>query len=366
VNPRPLLRRLLFQIHLWAGLVLGIYAVLIGVTGGVLVFHHEILARISPVPTVAEPDRPPQLEQIRAGIVSHHPGWHVWRIETPEAPGQAWQSHILQGSNFRTVFADGFGRVVGERSRGTWLSVVERFHSYLLIPGGRIINGIAGLGLVLLAVSGLILWWPARDRWNTAFKIVRRSSWKGVTYDLHRVGGAIVFGFIILFGATGGAFAWPAAYRTITSLVLPTTPTSTAEPVPMSGEARPVDELVAAAQRAVPETTLVELTVPGPREPVTVVLAHGSSPIARSAQTSQVIVNPYTGEVMIVDDFRTRRIGDRMLSWMAPLHTGQFGGFWIKLLWALAGLALPALSITGFIMWFNRIVAPTLRSRSGS
>jgi uncharacterized iron-regulated membrane protein len=358
-------RRALFQIHLWGGLALGVYAVLIGLTGSALVFHEELVSQVSPLPVVAETSPVRGLEAIRAGIAAEQAGWHVWGLETPEAPGRPWRAFIQQGSTFRTVYADAQGRVVGELTiQGTWLHLVERFHSALLIPRGRLINGIAGLGLVALALSGLLLWWPARGAWPTAFRIVRRSSWKGLVYDLHRVGGALAFVFVVVFGVTGGSFTFRAAYRAITSSVLPTTPKPTPGPVTPSGNARPVDDLVRAAQQAVPETTLVRVLVPwGGEEPVTVELAHGNTPADRARRVSHVSVNAYSGEVVAADDFRNYAAGDHVLNWMAPLHAGHFGGFWVKVLWALAGLALPGLFVTGFLMWCNRVLAPRL-SRS--
>lgn len=356
---RSRLRRAVFQVHLWGGLALGLYALLIGLTGSVLVFHKEIAAWTdAPPPTVSETTEQASIEAIRAGIESHYPGWHIWGLETPSEAGAAWRSYIQQGRTFRTVFADPQGRVVGEVKPGwTWLRVVERFHSVLLIPGGRLPNGIAGLGLVALAACGVVLWWPARGRWNSAFRIVRRSSWKGIVYDLHRVGGIVAFGFIVLFGVTGGYFTWPAAYRSITSVILPTTPKLAERLVAMDGGRRPVDELVANARRAVPETSLVRVLTPQERgQPVTIVLAHGPTPADRQTRTSELTMNPHTGETLTVDDFRKRPAGDRVLSWMGPVHGGHFGGFWVRIVWALAGLMLPALFVTGFLMWWNRVV----------
>jgi uncharacterized iron-regulated membrane protein len=74
-----------------------------------------------------------------------------------------------------------------------------------------------------------------------------------------------------------------------------------------------------------------------------------------------VTLNPHTAEVLAIDDFRQRRAGDHVVSWMGPLHTGHFGGLGLKIVWALAGLAMPALFITGFLMWCNRVLAPRLR-----
>ncbi len=265
----------------------------------------------------------------------------------------------------RMVYADATGRVVGEvATEGTWLQFFERFHSFLLLPGGRLLNGIAGLALLGLALSGLILWWPERGGWHSAFQIVRRSNWKGLVFDLHRVGGVLSLGFTVLFAITGAYFTWPAAYREVAAAVLPTQNRSGAITVQTDGIRLPIDDLVALAKRAVPGTRLVRVLVPqGNRQSVTVVLGHGDTPFGLRTRTSQVVVHPHTGDVLSLDDFRERRAGDHLVGWLGPLHTGNFGGTVVKVIWAAAGLALPALSITGFLMWKNRVLTPRLARR---
>ncbi len=363
---KSFLTRATFQIHLWGGLALGLYVFFIGLTGSVLVFHEEILHLMSPRPRIVVTESTPNLEQIRAGIQAGNPGWHPWSLEAPWESGESWGSYLLKpGSGGKMVFADTEGRVVGEINiKGTWLELCEQFHSFLLIPKGRLYNGIAGLVLVALALSGLYLWWPARGKWNTAFRIVRRSNWKGWVYDLHRVGGALMLGFIVLSGITGGYFTWSAVYKDIVASLLPSKPKQKAAPVLTEGTRLPVDQLVAAAQHAMPETKLVRVLVPKEsKQAVTVVLAHGTTRDDRARNTSQLTLHPHSGEVLAIDDYRQRRIGDHLVSWLGPLHTGHFGGFWVKVVWALAGLSLPAMFITGFLMWCNRVLAPRLARR---
>jgi uncharacterized iron-regulated membrane protein len=363
---RPLLTRALFQIHLWLGLALGVYAVLIGLTGSILVFSREIRETIAPKPVVAPPDAPARLETIRAGVQARYPEWHPWSLEAPAEPDAPWGSYLLRPGGGMMVFADSSGQVVGEsRAEGTWFDLVQQFHSFLLLPYGRLLNGAAGLMLAVLAVTGLILWWPGRGEWPEAFRIVRRSGWKGIVYDLHRVGGVLSFVFVVLFGITGGYFTWPAAYRQIIARVLPTNPQTAPPRVETTGDRLAVDEIVASAERALPGTTLVRVLLPrGGRQPVTVVLAHGTGEPDRMHRTSQLLLNPHTGEVMTVDDYRERRAGDYVAAWMGPLHTGHFGGLGVRVAYAVAGLTLPALFVTGFLMWINRVVAPRMRRRT--
>jgi uncharacterized iron-regulated membrane protein len=49
-------------------------------------------------------------------------------------------------------------------------------------------------------------------------------------------------------------------------------------------------------------------------------------------------------------------LGDAVISWMVPLHFGTFGGWPVKVLWSVFGLAPSLLFLTGFLMWWRRVV----------
>jgi uncharacterized iron-regulated membrane protein len=111
----------------------------------------------------------------------------------------------------------------------------------------------------------------------------------------------------------------------------------------------------------------VRILVPeGQRQPITVVVAHGNAPLDRQTRTSQLTVDSQTGDVLAIDDYRQRRLGDDVVAWIGPLHSGHFGGMTVRIVWAIAGLAFPALFVTGFLMWNNRVLAPWLRRRGST
>jgi uncharacterized iron-regulated membrane protein len=45
------------------------------------------------------------------------------------------------------------------------------------------------------------------------------------------------------------------------------------------------------------------------------------------------------------------------------LHLGSFGGWPVKALWVVLGLAPMFLAVTGVLMWWNRVVSPRLAAR---
>jgi uncharacterized iron-regulated membrane protein len=46
------------------------------------------------------------------------------------------------------------------------------------------------------------------------------------------------------------------------------------------------------------------------------------------------------------------------MAWVAPLHVGNFGGNAVRVAWLVLGLSPPLLFVTGFILWWTRVVRP--------
>ncbi len=61
------------------------------------------------------------------------------------------------------------------------------------------------------------------------------------------------------------------------------------------------------------------------------------------------------------ETFEPRTV-DNVLYWVARVHFGRFGGWSTKALWAAIGLLPPALFVTGFVMWWTRVIRPRSRA----
>ena len=46
---------------------------------------------------------------------------------------------------------------------------------------------------------------------------------------------------------------------------------------------------------------------------------------------------------------------------MRPLHTGDFGGIWVKLIWFVFGLLLSMMVLSGLLIWSKRTAQPPPR-----
>ena len=52
------LRRALFQVHLWSGIAVGLYILMISVTGSVLVYWNELYRAATPEPIISRASEP--------------------------------------------------------------------------------------------------------------------------------------------------------------------------------------------------------------------------------------------------------------------------------------------------------------------
>jgi uncharacterized iron-regulated membrane protein len=74
------------------------------------------------------------------------------------------------------------------------------------------------------------------------------------------------------------------------------------------------------------------------------------------------IPDPFRAAVDYVEPLRPnrprfeRRIGDQILRGAYALHFGNFAGRKLKIAWVILGLVPALLSLTGFLMWINRVI----------
>lgn len=74
--------------------------------------------------------------------------------------------------------------------------------------GGAIV-AVLGLLMILLAVSGLVVWWPGRKRLSHGFRVRLGKGRFARDYDLHNVIGIVSVPFVLMWGVTGAAFELP-------------------------------------------------------------------------------------------------------------------------------------------------------------
>jgi uncharacterized iron-regulated membrane protein len=97
-----------------------------------------------------------------------------------------------------------------ELSRWTSVEWIVKLHSNLLLGStGRLVNGIAGICLTLLCLTGAIIWWPGVKNWRRSLTVSWGSQFPRINWDLHSALGFWSFVFVLLWGISGIYFSFP-------------------------------------------------------------------------------------------------------------------------------------------------------------
>lgn len=369
------MKHTLFQVHLWVGLATGLLVALLGVSGSALVFRGDlerwVVADWLTVPVAGERH---SLDDAVSQALRRYPTRELARLVVPPGPSssvevvlQVQRPRNLAAADLVSVFVDPYTlEVLGVRRKAeTAMGWVQDFH-YALFAGepGLKVNGVAAIGLLLLALSGPVLWWPARGRWRHALK-VRRGPPAATWRDLHAVGGVLSWFALMLITLTALYFAFRStatAVVTLASGAASVAPPTISSPTLPLAAARPAatalpafasfDALVAAARRAEPTARLDELRPARARErPASVSFRlPDDSVVGRH----RLFLDPVTAEVLRIDRHASLDFGGRVFANMAPWHFGSFGGRLTQWLWFVVGLVPALLLGSGFWLWLRK------------
>jgi len=294
-------RKALFQLHLWTGLGVAIYIVVISVTGSLLVYRNELYRAATP-PSVTVRSSGTRLseEDLRAAAMRAYPGYRVTRLISGRRRNQPVDISLTRGTTIKQRLFDPYtGNDLGDAVPiGIWLvSTVMDLHDNLLAGRtGRKVNGVGALFVIVLAITGLMIWWPGLTTWRRRLTVHRGVGWKRWTWELHGMMGVWSLLFILLFGVTGLYLSYPETFGSLADVIQP--------PTDLNVGTRAVDSIM-------------------------YWLAY----------------------------LHFGRLGGRI-----P-HCGRgFCDATTKAIWAFFGLVPAVMAITGALMWWNRVLRPHART----
>jgi uncharacterized iron-regulated membrane protein len=325
------LRRAVFQVHLWAGVALGLYVLAISVSGSAVVFRNEIYAAADNGPRIVEvKGERLTVEQLKVAAKRLYPEdtlSFVWPGKEPNHATEVWMDHYGERNQrlFNPYTGEDLGPSVPYPIQVT--SWFMQLHTDLLTGDtGRQVNGVASIVFSLLCVTGAIVWWPGVEKWKRSLWANPRAGWKRFNWDLHSAIGFWSIALVLMWGLTGIFLVWPLPVQKMVNHFSPLIQYAIPEEVPDEPSAMATPRPNLAAQPAPKEFKFGKGFGKG----------KGRPPIRRSA-------------------------GDKFLRWLYYLHFGNFAGTKTKALWVVLGLLPAVLFVTGTIMWWNRVLSPSAR-----
>ena len=223
---QTLVRRAIFHIHLWTGIAIGIYIILISVTGSVVVFRRDLSQwKLGNVPAGEAVGQRMTEEKIRELALRKYPGWEITEVGIPRrrlSPAEV--TLVKDGQTIGHRFNPYNGAYMGE-AYPTSIRVMEwlvDLHDNLLAgEKGRQANAVGGGLLVVLCISGLVIWWRGAGNWVKGLYFAPRSRWKRINFDIHSALGFWSLPILLLWGVTGVYFAFPEPFVAIVNYFEP-------------------------------------------------------------------------------------------------------------------------------------------------
>jgi uncharacterized iron-regulated membrane protein len=219
------LRRSCFQIHLWTGLALGLYIVVLSLTGSALVYRRELVVLFrTPIPANESLRRRLSIGELRATAQARYPGHAITDLKEAVTRRTAvvYVTVERNGATTERLFNPYTGEDLGAAfTRGERAVLwTVRLHDELLFGRpGRYWNGVASAFVTLLCLTGAIVWWPGVHRWRRSLSVRSRAGWRRLTWDLHSAIGAWLFLFIFMWGVSGFYLGAPEPFTTLVDYI---------------------------------------------------------------------------------------------------------------------------------------------------
>ncbi|MSO97906.1 MAG: PepSY domain-containing protein [Rhodospirillaceae bacterium] len=345
------LRQIISVAHLWAGLICGIPAAAIAITGAVVMLRHQRPITIEAATYIT----PPSIDAILAAAQKAIPGGAAPQQYQPATP--TFPAVVQYGVAPTQYNPRGIARILidpvslaivpdSEPPTSAFTVFARNFHVNLLAGNtGRVLVGAVGALMLVLGVSGLVQWWPKPGRWREAFLIRGRGSALIILREIH--GAAGIWGLIVfLFVAGSGAIiAFPAAPPPAP----PPSPNAQAN-VALSPAPPSADAAVTIAMTARPDAVLRQVDLPrAPGGAFRIGLSRVGD--VSLAPMMSVSVDGAATRVIAVADPAELPLPDRLRTWLRPMHEGGGVG-WVWWTLVLISSILPTVFIcSGTAMW---------------
>lgn len=272
-----------------------------------------------------------------------------------------------------SMYVDAYsGEITGQYERIPFFAAMFKMHRWMLgsarapdgsIGWGKLIVGISTLVLVVVLISGVVVWWPRnKSAWKNRLSVNVKKGWRRFLYDLHVAGGMYVLVFLLAMALTGltWSFQW---YRNLFY---------TAFGVEPPQQERRHNQSLNTQTRKGSKPDRNQETIYLHWQKVYDVLAsqnpdleqisisNGTANVSFGHWGNQRASDKYTfvlhsGEITSASLYRDAPNSDKIRGWIYSVHVGSWGGLLTRLLTFLAALFGASLPLTGYYLWLKKM-----------
>ncbi|MGF7219157.1 putative iron-regulated membrane protein [Spirosoma lacussanchae] len=357
------MNRKFFKIHSWAGLITGVFLLLVGLSGSILVFNEDINHWLYADRLLVSSPSAGQRYSLDACyelVRTRYPQMNY--IGLDEVPQRANQSVAFwmeaDKVQYKAYVNPYTGRVVwfGKRYNQVcdWLLL---FH-YTLLGGkvGELVVALLGIVLLVCVLTGFWIYRKSivpvllfRVRFN-------RKNWRTVSSSLHRIVSVWALLFNLMIALTG---FWMLRYTFTKEHYDPIAnqPAKQA-PLPVS-----IDRALTTVRQTYPDLVVSSLYLPEKAgEDVVVYGSFGGRSFLFGDYGDELTLDGRTGGIKATKFIAQKTVSEQFDSLVFPVHAGMYGHWTLKILYSLLGLTPGLLSVTGFLLWWRRRKSGKARS----
>jgi uncharacterized iron-regulated membrane protein len=361
-------RKFLNDLHLWLGIGAGLILTIVCLTGTILAFEEEIKQVLNPslyeveVPVNAEKL---SIEALNTKVTAQLPeGGRVFYVFIPHEVDAAYKVNYRpkEGKGSTYLVNPYSGEVLGNiKAKGSdFFMTVFRLHRWLLLDTeiGRPIVGVATIIFFFIIISGWVIWLPKKIKnWRQGLKIKWNANWKRVNFDLHSTLGFYASIFLLLMTLTGLKWSFKWYKDGVTDLL--SSPKK--EKVQYAYDNKKGEKLLNYAvlldqiNSELPYKGAFRVYIQSKKDNPFVDIHKYETGFFASSGQDRIKLNRFTGEIIELDDFSEKPLGDKIVASLYPIHVGSFYGMFTRILYFIACAIATTLPITGTIIWLNKL-----------
>lgn len=385
LNLTTMFKKTFFQIHWFLGITAGLILSLMGVTGAIYSYEQQILKWInndSYTVQVQQGDKltPAQLYQ---HFQNTTPEMKINSISVAQDPSASSTVNIAKEGARRghNILINPYtAEVLPEIKGREFFQFIQQLHRNLTVgPVGKQITGACTLMLIFFVLSGLYLRWPKRHSIKQWFFVKPKLKGRNFIWDLHAVVGTWVVIFYLILACTGLYWSydwWRSGMFKVLGVERPQ-PTMQANAGNNRGEGRqggergPRGEGREEGMNPEQISRALDLSWTGfntefsdkystvtfnlPKKPDGSMQLSFVDPVAQHERArNSATYNYQTAEFTEVELYEDKKLNEKIMSSMLPVHRGSFFGSIYQFFAMVAALLMPLFFVTGWMLYLKR------------
>ncbi|MCF4586119.1 sulfite reductase flavoprotein subunit alpha [Acinetobacter baumannii] len=366
-------KKFLFQIHWFLGISAGLILSIMGVTGAIYSYDQQILKWVNTDSYVVQVQSSPKLTpaQLYQHFTTIQPEIKINSITIAKDPTASSVVNIEKEGERRgyNIMVNPYtAQVLPEVQGRKLLLLIQQIHRNLTAGEfGKQITGACALMLIYFVLSGLYLRWPKKHSARQWLAVKPKLKGRNFIWNLHAVVGTWVIVFYLLFACTGLYWSydwWRSGMFKVLGVEQP-------KMQGHGGSGRNKDQLPkiqldnAQLITALNQTwsgfnnqigrDYSTLTVNLPKkDDGKIELSFVDATPQHERARNQAVYNYKTANIEKMELYEDKKLNQKIMSSMLPVHRGSFFGPVYQFVAMLASLAMPLFFVTGWMLYLKR------------